>query len=235
MYPFMVRFGSFWNLFFLLSVPLYSRTVFCQEDIGFSCSLRATGQRFVCPGETVTYVCSGTGDVIDLYAPPNITSDSSLSFARGNVIGSGLTQYPIIAHLISTDSAKMMASVIVMNSLSDHIIVCEIRSPTQRTQVNHRLSGNVQSHIKSKIVQYYCNCIVTGHNSWCEQWPPNLRGVWSVLWMFVVQSLFTSCHCVYGGCVHVIHACHYWLSILYTVVCWFVCVHVPVYNCCTDF
>ncbi len=163
MYPWSskVHSGSFWNLFFLYSLTLYSRTVSSQEDIGFSCSLRATGQRYVCPGETVTYVCSGTGDVIDLYTPPNITSDSPLSFARGNVIGSGLTQDPIIAHLISTDSAKMMASVIVVNSLSDHIIMCEVHSPTQRTQVSHRLSGNICLYCtKPNQIKDYCTVYI---------------------------------------------------------------------------
>ena len=110
--------------------------VSCQDDVSFSCSLSATGQAYVCPEESVTYVCSGPGDMIELNSSPNV----SVLFERGNVIGTRLSADPFLAYLISTDFPMMMAGVVVVNSSFDQIIGCRV-PPAQVIEVGHRMSG----------------------------------------------------------------------------------------------
>ncbi len=67
-------------------------------------SLQSTNRMYVCPGEIVTYVCSGVGNQIRLSAPPYVPSDVPLLYVRGDTLGLGrLRDGPIVSNLISTD------------------------------------------------------------------------------------------------------------------------------------
>ncbi len=116
--------------------------VSCQE-ITLVSSLLATNRTYVCPDEIVTYVCSGGGNEIDLYAPPHISLSNSLSYARGDTEGSGLGVGPILTVLFSTAEPLMIANILVQNaSLPEFSIHCAVRSPIQETETQHRPSGN---------------------------------------------------------------------------------------------
>ncbi len=70
-------------------------------------SLQSTNRMYACPGEIVTYVCSGVGDQIRLSAPPFVPSNTPLLY---DTPGSGnVRDGPILSNLVSTDSPLMVA------------------------------------------------------------------------------------------------------------------------------
>ncbi len=115
-------------------------------------SLQATNQTYVCPDEIVTYVCSGVGDVINLYAPPYVLSDLPLSYMRGiDTPGTKYVLGPIKTNLTSTISPLMEADLFVLNSsLPEFFIICSVSSENAETQ--HRPSGKLQSILKPIII-----------------------------------------------------------------------------------
>ena len=123
------------------------------QNISFTSSLEATGRTYVCPDEVVSYVCSGTGDEINLYAPPYVNLSQALSFARGDTPGSGLGRGPIISNLISTpEDPLMVAGVLVPNPLlPEFTIFCEVVSPSRTGEVVHKPAG-MYSHMYVPIV-----------------------------------------------------------------------------------
>ncbi len=96
----------------------------------------STEREYVCPGEVVTYVCNGTGNEIEMYAPPHVSSAERFSYLRGDNLGPGQEVNSVRPHLISTDEPHMVASVTLEGSLclSKCSIKCEVRSPAQSTQ-----------------------------------------------------------------------------------------------------
>ena len=109
-------------------------------------SLQATNRMYVCPGEIVTYVCSGAGNQITLSAPPHISSSNPLSYARGDSPRRGfLRDGPIVTNLISTDSPSMVADLIVQNSsLLEFSVHCIVLSPSDEAVVQHKPSGMIE-------------------------------------------------------------------------------------------
>ncbi len=108
-------------------------------------SLQSTNRMYVCPGEIVTYVCSGVGNVIRLSAPPHIPSDVPLLYVRGDTLGLGrLGDGPIVSILISTTSPSMVADLIVQNSsLPEFSVRCTVLSPSNEAVVQHKPSGTI--------------------------------------------------------------------------------------------
>ncbi len=105
-------------------------------------SLQATNRMYVCPGENVTFVCSGVGDVINLYAPPYISFNLPLTYVRGlDAPGTIFVLPPIETNLTSTDSSLMVANGLVLNSSSlEFSIHCKMGSENSKVQ-QHRPSG----------------------------------------------------------------------------------------------
>ncbi len=108
-------------------------------------SLQATNRMYVCPGEIVTYVCSGVGNEIRLSAPPHIPFDTPVSYGRGDNLGTGnLRAGPIASNLISTSSPSMVADLIVQNSsLLEFSVRCTVRLPSIEDVVQHKPSGTI--------------------------------------------------------------------------------------------
>ncbi len=98
---------------------------------------------YVCPGEIVTYVCSGAGDQIRLSAPPHIPLGVPLLYVRGDPPGLGrLEDGPIVSNLILTTSPLMVADLIVQNSsLPEFSVRCTVLSPSDEAVVQHKPSG----------------------------------------------------------------------------------------------
>ena len=113
-------------------------------------SLQSTNRTYVCPGEIVTYVCSGVGTQIRLSAPPHIPSDVPLTYVREDTPGRGyLGDGPIASNLISTDSSLMVADLIVQNSsLPEFSVRCTVLIPQNSTSDavphQHKPSGTVR-------------------------------------------------------------------------------------------
>ena len=116
-------------------------------------SLQSTNQTYVCPHEIVIYVCSGVGDVIDLYAPPHVPSDLPLSYVRGfDTPGTEYVLGPIKTNLTSTILPLMEADLFVLNSsLPEFFIICSVSSENAEAQ-QHRPSGKLQSILKPIII-----------------------------------------------------------------------------------
>ncbi len=107
-------------------------------------SLQATNRMYACPGEIVTYVCSGVGDQIRLSAPPFVPSNTPLLYVRlVDTPGSGnVRDGPILSNLVSTDSPLMVADLIVQNSsLPEFSVLCTVLSPRIEAVAQHKPSG----------------------------------------------------------------------------------------------
>ena len=108
-------------------------------------SLQATNRTYVCPGEIVTYVCSGVGGQIRLSAPPYIPLGAPLLYERGEPLGTGhLRNGPIVSNLVSTDLPSMVADLIVQNSLLPEFSVrYTVSPPSNSTEAvaQHKPSG----------------------------------------------------------------------------------------------
>ncbi len=114
------------------------------QTITFTSSLQSTRRNYVCPEEIVTYVCSGVGNEIRLYAPPYISQDLPLTFVNGDTLGSGRFSGPIVANLIST-SPLMIADLIVQNSsLPEFSVYCIVSGADLQLEAvqHHRPEGN---------------------------------------------------------------------------------------------
>ncbi len=99
------------------------------EDTSFTSSLEATDREFVCPEEVVSYVCSGAGSLIRLFAPPELPFQEALIFVRGDDPGTELRGDPIVANLISDSFPLMIAEVTVPNtSLLPLFLTCMVVS-----------------------------------------------------------------------------------------------------------
>ncbi len=87
-----------------------------EDTISFTSSLEETDREFVCPEEVVSYVCSGAGSLIRLFAPPELPFHEALIFVRGDDPGTELRGDPIVANLISDSFPLMIAEVTVPNT-----------------------------------------------------------------------------------------------------------------------
>ena len=105
-------------------------------------SLQSTNRMYVCPGEIVTYLCSGSGNEIRLSAPPYVPFNIPFSYLSTDNLGSGnLGDGPIVTNLIST-SPLMEADLIVQNSsLPEFSVRCTVLSPSVEAVVQHTPSG----------------------------------------------------------------------------------------------
>ncbi len=109
-------------------------------------SLQATNRMYVCPGEIVTYVCSGVGNEIRLSAPPHIPLNAPVSYVRGDTLGTGNLRGLIVLNLISTDSPLMVVDLIVQNVLLlEFSVHCTVLSPSDEAVAQHKLSGMIDS------------------------------------------------------------------------------------------
>ncbi len=102
-------------------------------------SLEVTDREYVCPGEIVTYVCTGSGSNISLYAPPQISSDRQISYFSSDAVGTGIIRDEILTNLFAIN--PFVVDLIVQDtSLTGLTISCSIESqdPVERT---HVLSG----------------------------------------------------------------------------------------------
>ncbi len=105
-------------------------------------SLQSTNRMYVCPGEIVTYVCSGDGNTIRLSAPPYIPLNVPLTYARGDNLGTGNLLNGIATNLISTTLPIMEADLIVQNSsLLEFSVHCTVSSPSIEAVAQHKPSG----------------------------------------------------------------------------------------------
>ncbi len=115
----------------------------------FTSSLQSMNRTYSCPGEIVTYVCSGNGSEIDLYAPPHISLTSPLSYDIHDTPGLKLIgPGPIVTNLTST--SPLEATLLVQNSslpeFSVHCIVYELSSSTStKDETWYRPSGTIES------------------------------------------------------------------------------------------
>ncbi len=106
-------------------------------------SLQATNRMYVCPGEIVTYVCSGNGSLIMLSAPPHVDSNIPLTYAQADTPGSGNLGGPIVSNLVSTDPL-MVADLIVQNySLPEFSVFCTA-SFSGVAHAQHKPSGTIR-------------------------------------------------------------------------------------------
>ncbi len=105
-------------------------------------SLQSTNRMYVCPGEIVTYVCSGVGNQIRLSAPPYVFVGAPLSYTLGDPLALGRIGIgPIVTSLIST-SPLMVADLIVQNSsLPEFSVRCTVLSPSIEAVAQHKPSG----------------------------------------------------------------------------------------------
>lgn len=113
-----------------------------QHQTMLRSSLQTPNRNFVCPDEIVTYVCSGFGEVIDLYAPPHVSSDLPLSYTRElDIPGRIYTVGPIETNLTSTTLPMMVSELFVLNSsLAEFYIHCIVDSESAQPQ-QYRPSG----------------------------------------------------------------------------------------------
>ena len=118
--------------------------VFGQDDIHISSSLELEGRRYFCSGETVTYVCNGTGNLTDFYAPPYVTSDFPLTIFRGDT--NAVILNPLSGIYVPVDSPLIEAQVVVINeSITNLTLTCAIPRPHepgfQTIQIRYLMSG----------------------------------------------------------------------------------------------
>ena len=106
-------------------------------------SLQSKSRTYVCPGETVTYICSGNGSEMDLYAPPHVYSTSPLSYNILDTPGLELRgPGPIVTSLAST--SPLEAHLLVRNSsLPEFSVHCIVRahSSSKEDKIWYRPSG----------------------------------------------------------------------------------------------
>ncbi len=94
-----------------------------------SSPLTAAGRKYVCPQEQPTYVCNGTGSVIDIYAPPAIPLGTPISFVRGNdIVGIATRIDPLFVTLFSTEYSSMVVNIQVTDPTTINRIVCDVES-----------------------------------------------------------------------------------------------------------
>ncbi len=116
----------------------------CFVTINVSCqsitsSLEATDREYFCPGEVVTYVCTGLGSEISLFVPPQLPSGQQFSYFSSDAVGSELVRNQVFTNLSATN--PFVVDLIVQNtSLTGLTIFCAIDSqnPVERA---HVLSG----------------------------------------------------------------------------------------------
>ena len=117
--------------------------------INFMSSLQSTNRTYSCPGEIVTYVCSGNGSEMDLYAPPHVSSTFPLTYDINDTPGLKLGgSGPIVTSLTST--SPLEANLLVQNSslpeFSVHCIVREhLSSTSKEDETRFRPSGTIES------------------------------------------------------------------------------------------
>ena len=116
--------------------------------ITFTSSLQSTNRIYSCPGEIVTYVCSGNGSEMDLYAPPYVSSTFPLSYDINDTPGLKLGgSGPIVTNLSSISPLK--ANLVVQNSsLPEFSVHCIVRAPhssSKRDETRYRPSGTIES------------------------------------------------------------------------------------------
>ncbi len=120
--------------------------------MNFTSSLQSTNRTlsrtYFCPGEIVTYVCSGNGSQMDLYAPPYVFSTSPLSYNINDLPGLELSgPGPIVTNLTST--SPLEANLLVQNSsLPEFSIHCIVRgeySSLKKDETQYRPSGKIES------------------------------------------------------------------------------------------
>ncbi len=112
------------------------------QDVTLTSSLEASGRKYVCPGEVVTYVCDGTESGINLYAPPLVPSGARSSYTRSiHSAGEGFANAPIFTILVSTEQPRMIADLLVQNTTLDLTIFCEVGSSQNVDTAEHKLSG----------------------------------------------------------------------------------------------
>ena len=109
-------------------------------SVTFTSSL-PTEREYVCPGETVTYICNGTGYEIGLYVPPHVSLAEGFSYLRGDEIGPGRVLNSVKPHLISTEEPEMVASVTLEGLSFNCIVNCDVRSPAQSSKKEVKMSG----------------------------------------------------------------------------------------------
>ncbi len=116
------------------------------QTVTFTSSLESTNRTYFCPGEIVTYTCSGVGNEINLYAPPFVSMNFPLSYLRAaDSPGSGRGNGLIVSSLISTTTPLMEADLIIHNSsLPELSVHCIVRSTPQEPEA-------VAQHIPSGI------------------------------------------------------------------------------------
>ncbi len=116
--------------------------------MSFTSSLKSTNRTYFCPGEIVTYVCSGNGNEMDLYAPPHVSLASPLSYDINDNPGLKLSgPGPIVTNLTST--SPLEANLMVQNSslpaFSVHCIVHADSSSHENE--TYKPSGMIESAI----------------------------------------------------------------------------------------
>lgn len=110
--------------------------VFCQN---ITSSLEATNRDYFCPREVVTYMCTGSGNQISLYAPPQVSVGQRLSYFSSDAAGRRLISNKISTTLV--DTSPFVVDLIVQDtSLTGLNITCVIDSENQ-IQRAHRVSG----------------------------------------------------------------------------------------------
>ncbi len=109
----------------------------------FTSSLQSTNRTYSCPGEIVTYVCSGNGSEMDLYAPPHVSSTFPLTYDINDTPGLKLGgSGPIVTSLTSTNPLE--ANLLVQNSsLPEFSVHCIVRahSFSKKDEIRYRPSG----------------------------------------------------------------------------------------------
>lgn len=145
----------------LLLLGVYLIVDVSGQMVTFTSSLESTNRKYFCPGEIVTYACSGVGNEIDLYAPPFVSVNIPLTYVRGaDSPGSGrLGNFLIVSNLISTTFPLMEADLIIHNSLLPEFSVhCIVRSTPQEPEVvaQHRPSGMIYMRPLWKPIPRLC-------------------------------------------------------------------------------
>ena len=127
--------------------------------ITFTSSLQPTNRTYFCPGEIVTYVCSGNGNEMDLYAPPHVSLTFPLSYDINDTPGLELGgQGPIVTNLTST--SPLEANLSVQDSsfpkFSVHCIVRAHSSPQENETQYNEPSGMIEPAIYKNSHSLYC-------------------------------------------------------------------------------
>ncbi len=101
--------------------------------------------RYTCPGDFATFLCSGVGDELIFYAPPFVNLSSPIQFFRGENLGEGPFIKPLAANLISTTSPKMVALLTVWTDreLTVHCIVRSNSSTPVEGEAVYRIEGKL--------------------------------------------------------------------------------------------